>query len=76
MSDNDDHSQYRRGQIAGLQHICALLINHLIQSPGGRTAFFSILRDFNAQEWVEEDAFFLEGITNSFSEVSLHILRD
>ena len=70
----DDNSQYRRGQIAGLQHICALLLNHLVQTPAGRADFARFLGDFQDPQWEGADSDFLDGLTNSFPEVSLHIL--
>ena len=70
---SDDNSQFRRGQIAGLQQICALIATHVLD-PGARASFITLLNDFKVQEWDDESSGFTDGVTNTFSEV-LHRLQ-
>ena len=75
---SDDHSEYVEGQIVGLQHVCALLARRLFSSPAALTDFAIFLGQFEHDSWKGRhdswkgrNASFLDGITNSFSEVSL-----
>ena len=70
---SDDHSEFQRGQIEGLQHICALIVRHVLRGEVEKTAFARLLGEFESSEWGETDTVFLQGVTHSFSEVSLKI---
>ena len=70
MSDD-----YRRGQIAGLQTILGLLIREAFD-PAGRKAFDKFLGEFESPDWEHESSVFLDGLTDSFSGVSLKIFAD
>ena len=40
---SEDHSEFQRGQISGLQHICALIVNHHAPDDSARIAFIDLL---------------------------------
>ena len=67
---------YTDGQIAALQHVCALIINYLAADESVRAGFCDLLNSHDPTGWKGKDSPFLQGVTNSFSEVSLNVFRE
>ena len=71
----EDRLELQRGQINALQHICALIVNHLAPDDATRAAFLDLLNSHIPPEWeTTKDTFFHQGLTDSLSEVSLNVL--
>ena len=73
LANNDE---FKRGQMAGLQHVCALIVNHLAADETVRAAFCDLLNSHDSADWEKENSLFLQGLTHSFSEVSLNVFRE
>ena len=65
---------YLNGQIAGLQHICALIVNSGFTSADDRLRFRNLLRSVEVTKPDSTNPMFLKGSKHSASEVARNLI--